>query len=82
MIYVNGTSCTILAISALLPCLVICMASLMFLILNMERLVSRICVERILSGSALQGTLFSKVILLVFCHYVGYRHQLRRRHYR
>ena len=51
-------------------------------------MVSRICVERILSGSALQGTLIVKVFCLilytqsVFCHYVGYRHQLRRRHYR
>ena len=36
-----------------------------------ERLVSRICVERILSGSALQVTLIIMVILLDFIHTVG-----------
>ena len=61
-IYVNGTFCTILAISALLPRVLICMVSVISLILTMERLVSRICVEIILSGSALQGSLIIKVL--------------------
>jgi len=76
MICVNGTFWTSLITSVQLPCLLMCIMLLMYLILNMERLASYVLVQRMSFGTVLQYSLVIKVTfdfrrtVWVICHCV------------